>query len=273
MTDIHVCIGTPCFASSIHDRYMVSYLETERALHEQGIKVSRISLGTESLIPRGRNRLVHSYLASGATHYLQIDADIEWKPQAVLGMLQANKRVVACAYPIKHLEWEAAFEAYKRGDKRPERFATKLAINPLLEAKEQAVDNMCIRVRDAATGFLMCERNVFFEMMEHYPDLYYFSDVGPGSPEYGLPIFTLFDCQIVKEALWDNGPKLPRYLSEDYLFCRRWQDMGGEVWLYIGANLNHHGAMAYLGDISTAYMPKPEVDQTKGIIPISPEKT
>lgn len=262
LRDIHLCIGTPCYGGQIYDKYMASYQRSEAVLREMGVKVSRLSLGSESLIPRGRNRLVHSYLALGAHFYLQIDADIEWEPQAIIGLLQSQKRVVACAYPIKANDFAAVAEAARKGAAEPQRFATRLAINPLLDdGGHQTFDHGCVRVRDAATGFLMVERNVFFEMMEHYPDLYYFSDIGPGTPEYGLPLFTLFDCQIVKEALWTDGPKIPRYLSEDYLFCRRWQDMGGDIWMYLGANLNHIGTNVFQGDVNTMFMPA--VDTTK----------
>lgn len=263
---IHLVIGTPCYGGNITDAYMTSYIKTQDALRKMGIPLSRLSLGSESLIPRGRNRLVHSFLALGATHYLQIDADIEWEPEAIIGMLQAKKRVVACAYPIKDVRWQDVIDAAARGEDNPQRWSTKLAINPLLKDGEaQPLEDLCLRVRDAATGFLMCERDVFIEMMEHYPHLYYFSDVGPGTPEFGLPLYTLFDCQIVNEALWNGGPPLPRYLSEDYLFCRRWQEMGGEVWLYLGANLNHIGTMKYRGDVTTAFAVQPAVDQTKGV--------
>ena len=262
---IHLVCGTPAYGGQVYDKYMYSFIRMQDTLRQMGVRVTRISLGSESLIPRGRNRLVHSFLATGGTHYLQLDADIEFDPPAVVGLLESKKRVVACAYPIKMIDWKAVGEAARRGEQNLARFATKLAINPVLNGKEQTTESGCIQVRDAATGFLMVERNVFFEMMEHYPDLYYFSDVGPDTPEFGLPLYTLFDCQIVKEKLWQGGPTLPRYLSEDYLFCRRWQEMGGEVWLYLGANLNHIGTMVFNGDVSTAFVAAPAVDQTKGV--------
>jgi hypothetical protein len=40
------------------------------------------------------------------------------------------------------------------------------------------------------------------------------------------------------------------YLSEDYAFCRRWQRIGGKIWLDTTINLNHIGRHAYKGDVS-----------------------
>jgi hypothetical protein len=41
-----------------------------------------------------------------------------------------------------------------------------------------------------------------------------------------------------------------RYLSEDYTFCRRWQKIGGEIWLDLSTKLNHCGAYTFEGDVS-----------------------
>ena len=39
------------------------------------------------------------------------------------------------------------------------------------------------------------------------------------------------------------------YLSEDYSFCERVNDIGGEVWLNITHNLNHIGKYVFKSDI------------------------
>jgi len=38
-----------------------------------------------------------------------------------------------------------------------------------------------------------------------------------------------------------------RYLSEDYAFCRRWQNIGGSVWLDPFITLNHYGNYLFQG--------------------------
>jgi hypothetical protein len=39
------------------------------------------------------------------------------------------------------------------------------------------------------------------------------------------------------------------YLSEDYSFCERVNDIGGEVWISITDNLNHVGKHVFKSDI------------------------
>ena len=54
--------------------------------------------------------------------------------------------------------------------------------------------------------------------------------------------YTLFDTEI--------DPQSKVYLSEDYLFCKRWLDCGGECWLDLSVNLNHTGAMDFKGCVA-----------------------
>jgi hypothetical protein len=47
-------------------------------------------------------------------------------------------------------------------------------------------------------------------------------------------------------------PETGQYLSEDYAFCRRWRDLGGEIWADTEAPLTHVGAAAYSGSLMQA---------------------
>jgi hypothetical protein len=46
----------------------------------------------------------------------------------------------------------------------------------------------------------------------------------------------------------DNG----RHLSEDYAFCRRWQSVGGKVFIDARSRLSHQGLRTYTGDFGRA---------------------
>ena len=50
---------------------------------------------------------------------------------------------------------------------------------------------------------------------------------------------SIFECMI--------DPHTGEYLSEDYAFCRRWTDLGGEIWLDLTSELTHFGAYAFRG--------------------------
>ena len=54
-------------------------------------------------------------------------------------------------------------------------------------------------------------------------------------------------------ALFDPliDPVSGEYLSEDFAFCKRWTELGGEIWMDIHSRLDHVGAFVFRGDLST----------------------
>jgi hypothetical protein len=40
-----------------------------------------------------------------------------------------------------------------------------------------------------------------------------------------------------------------RYLSEDYMFCQWWRNMGGQIWLCPWMKTHHIGTYAFTGDM------------------------
>ena len=75
-------------------------------------------------------------------------------------------------------------------------------------------------------------------MMAAYPELNYISDSDYKREDKGLH-YRFFDCMV--------DPESKRYLSEDYTFCRLWQQIGGEVYVDVQSNLTHQGAKIYRG--------------------------
>jgi hypothetical protein len=43
------------------------------------------------------------------------------------------------------------------------------------------------------------------------------------------------------------------YLPEDYTFCKRWLDVGGEIWVDITSKLIHHGPYSFVGDTTCMF--------------------
>ena len=107
------------------------------------------------------------------------------------------------------------------------------------------------RVRYAGTGFLMIRRHVLETMCAHpdYASLQFFRehsrDVLAGSPNR----FALFECMI--------DPATGTYLSEDFAFCKRWTDIGGEIWADLDSRLDHVGPAVFHGDIASQFAAAP----------------
>jgi len=224
-------MATPCFGGMVTNAYLMSMLRTSVALTGRRVAHEVVTSPGDSLISRARNSLVAVFLASAHSHLLFIDADIEWEPAAVLRLLRADKDLICGAYPKKKL---------------PETYAINFKPDAHQQVRQCAISG-AIEIMDAATGFLMIHRRALERLVAAHPELHY-TGTASLTAEQERHSYALFDCMI------DGG----RYLSEDYGFCRRWQRLGGEVWLDPTIRLNHHGGYAYQGDVEKLFAPSPE---------------
>ena len=102
------------------------------------------------------------------------------------------------------------------------------------------------RVNYAGTGFLMIQRATMLAMIERYPELRYEQEHGPqNAPAERKWRYALFNCMVDQASGF--------YLSEDFSFCRRWTDMGGEIWADLESRLMHLGSVAFEGNVMTQF--------------------
>ena len=195
----------------------------------------------ESLIPRGRcvavGRFMQLPMAKDYTHFMFIDADVEFKPESVLRLLFSGHEVSVACYPKKHVNFEGAKNEIIQGGDRPlEMASAELVVN--LGRRSTAVVNGFAEILDGPTGFMMIKREVFEKMEKHYPELHCKNDHANKDFDF-YP--ALFDCMIC--------PTSKRYLSEDYAFCRRWQQMGGKIFADCNTTLGHVGNIPFSGSL------------------------
>jgi hypothetical protein len=97
----------------------------------------------------------------------------------------------------------------------------------------------------------MIRRQALEAMIEHYPELRYAHEHKAADPLEGSRWRSaLFNCMIDQATGF--------YLSEDYSFCRRWTDMGGEIWVDYKSRLDHVGVTIYRGDMAARVDLPPE---------------
>jgi hypothetical protein len=193
------------------------------------------------------------------THVLFIDNDITWNPFDILKLIIADKPIVGGAYPLKNYNWDKflnkdgdfdATEMQSCIDKKNEHHI----LNNIIDDKNMIQYNLLryninylsnsleiygnlTKVRHLATGFMMIQRGVFDKMMKAFPSTKYVDDVNFLRGDENNYAYALFDCGV------EDG----HYFSEDWLFCKRWSKMGGDVWLDVSINLMHTGIEDYKG--------------------------
>lgn len=163
-----------------------------------------------------------------------IDADIDFDPKSVVRLLQANRDISVACYPKKVVMWDQAKKAIAQGDDRDmAMLSSSLVIN--FGAERRSVEDGMIEILDGPTGFMMIKREAFQKMHEHYA-----KELDCVNDHQNRDFDTycaLFDCMI--------DPDTRRYLSEDYAFCRRWQQMGGKIYADIKTTLGHVGNLPF----------------------------
>ena len=102
------------------------------------------------------------------------------------------------------------------------------------EGKEAQQRQGFVTAEYAGTGFMLIRRKVLEKMIAAYPETRYTSSHHTSLPSTSGNQYALFDCMIDQES--------GAYLSEDYTFCKRWRDTGGQIWLDTESTLTHIGA-------------------------------
>ena len=249
----HIFIATPCYGGQIGEPYFRSMMRLAILCNKFDIKYTISTLANESLITRGRNTLVSFFMENkDATHLFFIDADIEFNPEDLLRQVAYDKPVVVGAYPKKAINWDSIISAARNPDldenaQSIEGHSSNYVVNfDFLKDENgnrtpqvQIVDNL-VRLKDAGTGFMCIKKEVIQQMMDAHPELKYVNDINVDQ-KFEPFMYALFDTMI--------DPESRRYLSEDYMFCRLWQNMGGDVYLDPRTALNHVGHYTFRGNI------------------------
>jgi hypothetical protein len=245
---IHLVVATPCFGGQVSSIYASSIFQLQRALRgKSNVDLKVLLRDGDALITRARANLVTMFLDDpAATHFLFVDADIGFAPEQVFRLIESGADVVAGLYPIKRINWDKAKRMLETN--RPNVASSSLDyVLEIDDPESVVVVNGFTRVRYAGTGFLMVRRQVFERMCEHpgYASLQFFRehsvDQLAGSPNR----FALFECMI--------DPASGTYLSEDFAFCKRWTDIGGEIWADLESRLDHVGPSVFHGDVSAQF--------------------
>lgn len=242
-------IATPCYGGALTEPYFRSVIKMMTFFNGHKIPLAFGTIANESLVTRARNVLLAYFLNSDYTHLMFVDADIEFKVDDILKLWVHDKDVAVGAYPKKGVNWQhirSGILSDPKKDLSPQQIGalgSDYAINFQFTSKEQktvAVENGLIKLHDAGTGFMMIKREAILKLIEAYPDIKYNNDVQMNGQDLKDNFYALFDTMI--------DPKDRRYLSEDYTFCRRWQEIGGDIWLDPSISLNHYGSFCFQGN-------------------------
>jgi hypothetical protein len=171
-------------------------------------------------VDRGKNTICAKFLETDCTDLLIIDSDLAWDMAAILRMTAAPYEVVGAVYPMKvdGERYPCSLQLDKKG-------------RPIVDPTTGL-----LRAEWLPGGFLRIKRSCLEKMTEAYKDMAYREpNADPKNPNREYVPF--FECVIENKIR----------CTEDYIFCRRWKAIGGQLWVEPRITFGHYGVNAWYG--------------------------
>ena len=236
--NLHLVIGTPMYGGMCTSEYTQSLLNLSESANKSDVKLTTIFLGNESLIQRGRNTIAHHFMnLPDATHLLFIDADMKFRTEDIVRMIQADKSFIVGPVALKGYNWEEIRQAAINGEEDINRTGGIFNINKL-PGIDMVDENEPFEIEHGGNAFMMLRRDVFETLKPHTP---IYTNGGRSLPD-GVEIYDYFRVEINKDT--------NHLLSEDYFLCHSYRQLGGKVWCAPWVETGHFGSHLFNGKYS-----------------------
>lgn len=236
---VKLFIATPAFGHQVTTNYANSLLKFVSTSHPRLAVSSAVHLQSGmALVTQARNNCVAYFLNSDCTHFLFIDADIGFEPDAIYRLIEKDVPLCLTPYPVKgygannQLQFIVHF---------PDKDNVKIQKDGFAE------------IVAGPTGFMMIKREVFEKLAEKYPERKTINKqlVGNKVETMEKGWYTFFETAQDPE----NG-----YLGEDIAFCRLWTNIGGKIYADTQTPLTHFGSHAFHGSLSMMFDKQKPID-------------
>ena len=233
-----VYVATPCY-DSMRVETCVSLLDTFSALGGSGIECKFKSVKT-SLVTHGRNLLTCGFLNSGFDYMLFVDADVEFKPEAVMRMLVPKKDIVCTPYRVKEDGMKYAVRFKDPDDIKIEPFDL-------------------VEIEEGPAGLMLIHKKVFELLINKHPEL---------KIEFNKPTRDKMNKEIGAEDaisrymynFWDTtfSLKTGEWKGEDLSFCSLAREAGIKIYANLDSGTTHHGSWGWKGRFGDYLVKKPK---------------
>jgi hypothetical protein len=247
-------IATPMYGGQCAGMFAKSSADLAALCAQYGIPLQFYYLFNESLITRARNYCCDEFMRSEAQHLMFIDSDIGFNPHDIIAMmaLQAQNEdkydIIGGPYPKKCISWEKIKLAVDKGiaDKDPnvlENFVGDYVFNP--KGGQTSIPlNEPVEVLEIGTGFMMISKKAMQKFYDSYKDQYSYKPDHVRTEHFDgtREILMFFQAEV--------DPKSKRYLSEDYWFCQKAQEVGLKTWFCPWMKMQHVGTYIFGGSLA-----------------------
>lgn len=207
-------IAIPAYSGRIHLGTMRSLFTDLLALQARGDAWTLMDECGNALIADARAVIVAKFLASPCDTLVFVDSDVCWEAGSLIRLLDHGQDMVAGIYPQR---------------KDPPTYCVKWKGTGDLIATDGLLE-----VEGVPFGFVKLTRAQLEKMVAQYPDSEFYAADAPDERAWAL----FADYRIGKHKM-----------GEDYAFCRRWTDMGGQVWIDPEMQMGHIGYKTFPGHL------------------------
>lgn len=212
-------IATPFYEVKGYSPYIRSMINTLVGLAKYTkVDFEFVELSGDSYVWRARNKLADMFLKSDCSHLVFVDSDEGWDPEGFYRLLKADAPIVGAAYPVKN-NWE--------------HFGVSIDVNE--DGTPKVREDGLIYASKVPTGFMKISRNVFERLKEVEPDNWYWE---PDEYNTMNKTFNYFGHIMEDHVVY----------GEDISFCKRWQRIGGELFVEPRATIEHWGSQCWKGN-------------------------
>lgn len=222
-----VTIGIPSHSGTLNSECVFSLLAAQRLLIAKDIECEVIILNGCTYLPVARNTLVAMFMKDAdATDLFFVDADVGFDASAMIKLLEREEEIVAGIYPLKR-----DVPGY------PVQIKTEDGVpvgKDFVDGKDGVLEADFL-----PTGFMRIKRKVFEIMEEKYPELKYRSNLVNIANSDVEDVYDFFNMGAMGSSKWT---------TEDFAFCERWREIGGQLWVYPDIDFTHTGYKAFIGN-------------------------
>ena len=228
-----IMVGTPCYGGAVRSEFMTSMMDLMMHLNARfraadgSVSIEPIvadfsTLENESHIDRARNKIANLFMRSPYNWLMFIDSDIVFTAQDVARLWRHGmngQKLVCGPYALKGI-------------------VPQFAVNVVEGTK--ATEHGLYECYHGGTGFMLIHRSAF-EAMEAggMAEEYNLGSNDPNRAEHKTA--RAYFKSGVRE--YKQAGKI--WLSEDYMFCHEWRQLGGKVMVDRGIALEHIGSLKY----------------------------
>jgi len=237
---VSLLVGTPAYTGCTA-AYIMSLFQTLVEMPGAGVFAQPYILPGFSIISQARNEIGRTFQLSGMDYLLMIDADIAFQPATALRMVErarkTNAEFLVALPPLRQIRLDTVAKAVTDGKLNPTKkgriFSGRLLGELEGEGRLEIDAEGFGKIEASGLAFALLHKSVFERLGAAHPELRY------RAPDQTLG-WGLFNPIIRDEHSY----------GEDMSFCRRWRDLGGDIWLLADAPMSHEGPMIIEGNFA-----------------------